>query len=184
MNEFIPNRYKILQKIGEGVHGVVLKAIDTTEGNKTVAIKKVPLRTKFGGNWELFLKKKTLKLFSRNFTKHLAWNQNSAALRLWICKKNNFSNFHFIFLFCFQIISLLDIYPDLCGIALVFDFMPHTLYSKLKDEENPLSRQQIHSYTKMLLRGLSYLHDDLKIMHRVKSKTRPRYMKISSALVF
>lgn len=49
MNEFIPNRYKILQKIGEGVHGVVLKAIDTTEGNKVVAIKKVPLRTKFGG---------------------------------------------------------------------------------------------------------------------------------------
>jgi cell cycle related kinase len=61
-------------------------------------------------------------------------------------------------------------YPDLCGIALVFDYMPHTLYSKLKDEENPLSRQQIHSYTKMLLRGLCYLHDDLKIMHRVKTE--------------
>lgn len=49
MNEYIPNRYKILQKIGEGVHGVVLKAIDTTENNKVVAIKKVSLRTKFGG---------------------------------------------------------------------------------------------------------------------------------------
>jgi cell cycle related kinase len=49
MNEYIPNRYKVLQKIGEGVHGVVLKAIDTMEGNKVVAIKKVPLRTKFGG---------------------------------------------------------------------------------------------------------------------------------------
>jgi serine/threonine protein kinase len=49
MNEFIPNRYKILQKIGEGVHGVVLKAIDTLENNKIVAIKKVSLRTKFGG---------------------------------------------------------------------------------------------------------------------------------------
>lgn len=60
-------------------------------------------------------------------------------------------------------------YPDLSGLALVFDYMPHTLYSKLKDEENPLSRQQIQSYTKMLLRGLSYLHDDLRIMHRVRA---------------
>lgn len=49
MNEYVPNRYKIMQKIGEGVHGVVLKAIDTTENNKTVAIKMVSLRTKFGG---------------------------------------------------------------------------------------------------------------------------------------
>lgn len=49
MNEFVPDRYKILQKIGEGVHGVVLKAVDTMENNKAVAIKKVSLRTKFGG---------------------------------------------------------------------------------------------------------------------------------------
>lgn len=49
MNEYVPGRYKILQKIGEGVHGVVLKAVDTTESNKVVAIKMVSLRTKFGG---------------------------------------------------------------------------------------------------------------------------------------
>lgn len=59
-------------------------------------------------------------------------------------------------------------YPDLSGLALVFDYMPHTLYSRLKDEENPLSRQHIQSYTQMLLRGLAYLHDELKIMHRVR----------------
>jgi hypothetical protein len=58
-------------------------------------------------------------------------------------------------------------YPDLSGLALVFDYMPHTLYSKLKDDENPLSRQQIQSYTRMLLTGLAYLHDELNIMHRV-----------------
>lgn len=51
--------------------------------------------------------------------------------------------------------------------ALVFEYMPHTLYSKMKDDENPISRQQIRSYTKMLLKGLAYLHDDLHIMHRV-----------------
>lgn len=72
----------------------------------------------------------------------------------------------------FQIICLLDMYPDLSGLALVFDYMPHTLYSKLKDEENPLSRQQIQSYTRMLLRGLSYLHDELRIMHRVREMAR------------
>jgi cell cycle related kinase len=58
-------------------------------------------------------------------------------------------------------------YPDLTGMALVFEYMPHTLYSKLKDEENPLSRQQTQSYMKMLLKGLSYLHCEMKIMHRV-----------------
>lgn len=73
-----------------------------------------------------------------------------------------------IFYFILQIISLLDMYPDLSGIALVFDYMPFTLYSKLKDDENPLSRQQIQSYMKMLLRGLHYLHDELNIMHRVR----------------
>lgn len=48
MNEYIPNRYKIQGKIGEGVHGVVVKAFDTIE-NKIVAIKKISLRTKYGG---------------------------------------------------------------------------------------------------------------------------------------
>lgn len=40
-------RYKYLQKIGEGVHGMVLKAQDLSTGNM-VAIKKVSLRTKHG----------------------------------------------------------------------------------------------------------------------------------------
>lgn len=40
-------RYKYLQKIGEGVHGIVLKAQDLTTGH-LVAIKKVSLRTKHG----------------------------------------------------------------------------------------------------------------------------------------
>ncbi|KAL7023867.1 hypothetical protein ACKWTF_012820 [Chironomus riparius] len=132
MNEYIPNRYKFLQKIGEGVHGVVLKAIDTHNNDKVVAIKKVALRTKFGG-------------ISPNTLREIKSLQHAD---------------------CEFIISLIDMYPDLSGLALVFDYMPHTLYSRLKDEENPLSRQQIQSYTKMLLTGLAYLHDELKIMHR------------------
>lgn len=65
-----------------------------------------------------------------------------------------------------QIMTLLDMYPDLTGMALVFEYMPFTLSSKLKDEENPISRQQIQSYMRMLLRGLAYLHNEMKIMHR------------------
>lgn len=40
-------RYKYLQKIGEGIHGMVLKAHDLTT-DRLVAIKKVSLRTKYG----------------------------------------------------------------------------------------------------------------------------------------
>lgn len=47
MNDYSPNRYKVIGKIGEGVHGIVLKAIDQTT-NKHVAIKKILLRTKHG----------------------------------------------------------------------------------------------------------------------------------------
>lgn len=47
MADSASGRYKYLQKIGEGVHGMVLKAHDLTTG-KVVAIKKVSLRTKHG----------------------------------------------------------------------------------------------------------------------------------------
>lgn len=47
MVEYTTNRYKVLQKIGEGVHGVVLKAQDLST-QRIVAIKKVSLRTKHG----------------------------------------------------------------------------------------------------------------------------------------
>lgn len=46
MVEYTTNRYKIVQKIGEGVHGLVLKAHDMST-NRDVAIKKVALRTKY-----------------------------------------------------------------------------------------------------------------------------------------
>ena len=47
--DYAPSRYKLLQKIGEGVHGVVIKAIDLQDDNKMVAIKKVALKNKYGG---------------------------------------------------------------------------------------------------------------------------------------
>lgn len=47
MVEYTSNRYKILHKIGEGVHGIVLKAEDLVT-KQIVAIKKVSLRNKHG----------------------------------------------------------------------------------------------------------------------------------------
>lgn len=46
--EYSPRRYELLHKIGEGVHGVVVKAIDLESNNKVVAIKRVALRNKYG----------------------------------------------------------------------------------------------------------------------------------------
>lgn len=50
--------------------------------------------------------------------------------------------------------------------GLVFEYMPCTLYSKIKDPIHRLSRSCIRSYMKMLLEGLHYMHN-LGIMHRV-----------------
>lgn len=47
MEEYLSHRYKLIGKIGEGVHGVVLKAIDLAT-NEEVAIKKVSLKKKYG----------------------------------------------------------------------------------------------------------------------------------------
>lgn len=46
-SEYTPNRYKLTEKIGEGVHGIVLRAIDLITG-QDVAIKKISLRNKYG----------------------------------------------------------------------------------------------------------------------------------------
>ncbi|XP_055315627.1 cyclin-dependent kinase 20-like [Sitodiplosis mosellana] len=130
MADSVNGRYKYLQKIGEGVHGMVLKAQDLTIG-KVVAIKKVSLRTKHG---EI----------------SLSTVREIKALQHCECK---------------YIMSLLDVFPDMTGLSLVFEFMPHTLYSILKNDSMPLSRSTIRSYASMLLHGVNYMHN-IGIMHR------------------
>lgn len=47
MDDYAPSRYKLIKRIGEGVHGIVIRAIDLTT-NRDVAIKKISLRTRHG----------------------------------------------------------------------------------------------------------------------------------------
>lgn len=65
--------------------------------------------------------------------------------------------------------TLLDVYPDMTGLSLVFEYMPHTLYTVLKNDSVPLSRSTIRSYTRMILYGINYMHN-IGIMHRVSIK--------------
>ncbi|XP_037029321.1 cyclin-dependent kinase 20-like [Bradysia coprophila] len=130
MDDYAPSRYKLIKRIGEGVHGVVIRAIDLTT-NKDVAIKKIALRTRHGD---------------------LSINAIREIKVLQYCDHRN-------------ILSLLDIFPDASGMGLVFEYMPCTLHTKIKDPVHRLSRSSIRSYMKMLLEGLSYMHS-LGILHR------------------
>lgn len=73
-----------------------------------------------------------------------------------------------ILFYGFQIVSIIDIYPDLTGLSLVLEYMPETLYSKLRNEIEPLNRSQIRKFALMMFKGIDYLHS-MGIMHRVRS---------------
>lgn len=68
--------------------------------------------------------------------------------------------------------KLLNMYPDLSGMALVFDYVPHTLYTRMRcpDDRNvpPLDAALARCYFEQLLDGLAYLHAN-RIMHRVRT---------------
>ncbi|KAL7730018.1 hypothetical protein ACLKA6_009311 [Drosophila palustris] len=130
MEDYAPSRYKMLDKIGEGVHGCVFKAIDL-QRNVEVAIKKVALKNKFG---------------------NISLNTLREIKTLQLCNSE-------------YILKIIEIYPDLTGLSLVLEYMPDTLYGRLKNETNPLSRQQVRKYSLMMFKGMSYLHE-AGIMHR------------------
>lgn len=62
-------------------------------------------------------------------------------------------------------------YPDLCGMALVFEFMPYTLYTRMRTADDRDVRLVLDEPTcrrlfGQVLDGLAYLHAN-RIMHRV-----------------
>ncbi|XP_017964169.1 cyclin-dependent kinase 20 [Drosophila navojoa] len=130
MEDYAPSRYKMQDKIGEGVHGCVFKALDL-QRNVEVAIKKVALKNKFG---------------------NISLNTLREIKTLQLCNSE-------------YILNIIEIYPDLTGLSLVLEYMPDTLYGRLKSEVNPLSRQQVRKYSLMMFKGMAYLHE-AGIMHR------------------
>ncbi|KAI8822510.1 kinase-like domain-containing protein [Fimicolochytrium jonesii] len=124
------DRYKILGKIGEGAHGVVLKA-KCVETGEIVALKKVPLRRLEDGIPNTILREiKALQVIE---------HQN--------------------------VVKLLSVYPSGPSFVLVFEYMLSDLSHILRTTPTPLTSSQVKAYMVMLLKGLSYCHEN-NIMHR------------------
>lgn len=62
--------------------------------------------------------------------------------------------------------ELFDYISHDCSVVLIFEFMPTGLWEVLHDLDDPPSIPHIKSYMIMLLKGVTYLHEN-GIMHRV-----------------
>ncbi|KAK9702687.1 Protein kinase domain [Popillia japonica] len=63
------------------------------------------------------------------------------------------------------IVELLDVVPHGMGLVLVMEYLPSSLFNLLKDETYVLNMAQIKCYSKMLLLGVNFMHEN-SIMHR------------------
>nr|XP_018899174.1 PREDICTED: cyclin-dependent kinase 20-like [Bemisia tabaci]XP_018899175.1 PREDICTED: cyclin-dependent kinase 20-like [Bemisia tabaci] len=66
---------------------------------------------------------------------------------------------------CKYVIELLDFFPHNFALCLIFEFMPSGLLEMVHYSEEPLTLQQEKTYCSMLLKGVSYLHQN-GIIHR------------------
>eukprot|EP00037_Helgoeca_nana_P014438 m.134748 g.134748 ORF g.134748 m.134748 type:complete len:335 (+) comp22546_c1_seq2:281-1285(+) len=123
------DNYLIEGKIGEGAHGVVLKAKKISSGT-TVALKKVMIRRLEDG-------------IPKNALREIK------ALQEIDVHEN--------------IVTLRSVFSQGNGFVLVFDYMYSDLSQVITNYD--LTGAQIKSYMVMLLRGVTYCHDN-HIMHR------------------
>jgi len=133
--------YRIEGKIGEGAHGVVLKAKTVSTGT-TVALKKVMIRRLEDGI-------PTNALREIKALQEIDVHEN--------------------------IVTLRSVFSHGNGFVLVFDYMYSDLSQVLINYD--LTGAQIKSYMVMLLRGVTYCHDN-HIMHR---DLKPANLLIDSA---
>ncbi|XP_012258152.2 cyclin-dependent kinase 20 [Athalia rosae] len=64
-----------------------------------------------------------------------------------------------------NVAELLDVFPVGLDFVMVFEYMPSGLWEIIRDTGNPLNDSQKKTYIKMLLEGVSYMHEN-NIMHR------------------
>lgn len=80
--------------------------------------------------------------------------------------------------------ELHDYFLHDCSIVLVFDFMPSGLWEVLHDINNPPTIPHIKTYVRMLLKGVSYLHEN-GIMHRVRIQLHSKlYISIATVCFY
>ncbi|GJQ66666.1 hypothetical protein Trydic_g4634 [Trypoxylus dichotomus] len=63
------------------------------------------------------------------------------------------------------IVELVDVLPHGMGLVLVMEYLPSSLFNLLKDNNCVLDIAQIKCYARMLLMGISFMHENC-IMHR------------------
>eukprot|EP00842_Homolaphlyctis_polyrhiza_P004457 jgi/Hompol1/5011/HPOL_000673-RA len=125
-----------IRVIGEGAHGVVLKAT-LIETGEIVALKKVPLRKLENGIPNNIVREiKALQEID---------HQNASIL--------------------LEVVKLREVFPSGTGFVLVFDFMLSDLAEVLRNASQPLTEAQIKAYMNMLLKGVAFCHQN-SIMHR------------------
>ncbi|KAJ1339126.1 hypothetical protein BSLG_006264 [Batrachochytrium salamandrivorans] len=145
------NRYRSVEKIGEGAYGVVLKATFIETG-EVVALKKVPLRKLEHGIPNTILREiKALQEID---------HQN-------VILAGSILN---------QVVKLREVFPSGTGVVLVFEHMLSDLAEVLRNASKPLTEAQIKAYMLMLLKGVTFCHQN-SIMHR---DLKPANLLISS----
>lgn len=151
--------YKILEHIGDGAHGHVIKGYNR-KTNKVVALKKILARKNKDEIPVNILReiKILLTVESEYVSIHFSLIQNTSPV---FCPANDRNSNSRL-----QVIQLLDYFPYDFGVVLVFEFMPTGLYEILHDCNYSPSIPQIKAYMVMLLKGIAHLHEN-GIMHRV-----------------
>jgi len=138
------NRYKEVEKIGEGSFGYVVKAKDTLTG-QLVAVKKVKLRH-YGDE------RANPRLSKEVFPNHIL--REIKALKL-LDHPN--------------VIKLHEVFASEGGgpsLAMVFELMETDLDKVRQSLEKPFTEAQVKCYSQMLLRGVAHCHAN-SILHRV-----------------
>lgn len=68
-----------------------------------------------------------------------------------------------------QIVKLLEVTCMGSSAVLVMEYLPWSLFDLLKDKDIPITLAQTKTYLRMILNGVSYMHEN-HIMHRVSIK--------------
>eukprot|EP00051_Salpingoeca_urceolata_P024012 m.415621 g.415621 ORF g.415621 m.415621 type:complete len:339 (-) comp20177_c2_seq54:3526-4542(-) len=64
-----------------------------------------------------------------------------------------------------HVVTLLEVFPHSTGFVLVFEYMLSDLSEVMHNRWRPLTQAQVKSYTRMLLQGVAFCHEN-SIMHR------------------